>query len=1771
MTTATPIRSSKKRKNQPVTIPGLFEEQVRKTPDDPAVIVGRAALNYRELNERANQLAWKLRSLNAGPGVLVGVAVERSFEMVVGLLGVLKSGAAYVPIDPAYPAERVAYMLQDTRVQILLSQEHIRQNLPALDARILCLDSEWQSEIGESRRVNLDIEVRDTDLAYVIYTSGSTGLPKGAMNTHRGISNRLQWMQQAYDLLSDDRVLQKTPFSFDVSVWEFFWPLITGAQLIVAKPGGHQDSGYLVKMIQQHDITTVHFVPSMLKVFLEEPSIGNCRSLRRVICSGEALSIDLKERFFAMLGCELHNLYGPTEAAVDVTFWQCRKNDQAETVPIGYPIANTRIQILDEEMRPVEAGAPGEIHIGGTAVGRGYWRRPELTAEKFVPNPFSATDGERLYRTGDLGRFRKDGAIEYLGRMDLQVKIKGFRIELGEIEAALLRHDSVSDAVVTSRESKQGDRYLAAYVVPRMHCDAQGNGSVASRLRQHLRRHLPEYMVPSLFLVQDELPLSPNGKVDRRALREPEEGLIRRRAAYIEPKTEVEKKLAEIWEAVLQVDKVGLDDDFFELGGHSLLATQLLARLREKLEVDLPVPALFANSTIAKLGQVVVQATGASARSEGPRPVPRNGRLPLSFSQERVWFVDRTHPGNLAYNFQASLQFEGKLSVLALERALQEIIRRHEIFRTTCRELEGRPVQAIHEPYPIKLGCIDLRKSDDPESEARTLIQQELQKSFDLEQLPLIYWKLYRLRSDTYVLLHKEHHLVHDGWSFNLFLDELFELYRAYSSGVEPRLQDLPIQFADFSLWQRQWMTGVEALRQLDFWKQKLANCPRLLVLPWDFARPPEPSYKGKAPRLEIPLDLCAALREQCREQKITLFVAMYTAFVVLLHRMSGEHDICVGSGIANRRWKETECVIGMVVNNIVLRSGLSGKPTLRALLQQTKELVLEASANQDVPFDKVVEALHPKRDPSINPLFQVMFSFHDSPISDFDLPEARVELTETLSNRSAKWDMNIIAIPRAEQKLGHSRNENTQGITVVWEYSSDLFREDTMQRWTGIYLNLLRHIASGKLDQQVDRLPLVTRKEQQELLVDYVVKERSEIEATGSIGEPVSGTQVYVLDPNMEPVPPGVVGELYISEESIRGYDGSSRITAERLLPNPFGVKSGGRLYRTGDLARYQVDNILQRLSKIDREAVTETPLSQGADKDSRELLQQDQNQNEEPEESRRVAPLDEVEQILANVWTDLLQVDSIGTHESFFEAGGHSLLLMRMVSAVNASFGVKLAMREVLSTPTVANLSRMVRRALRRAETADKPILRRNLSDVPASFAQRRLWFMDDLGQESSFYNMPVAYRLLGDLDLTALQASVNEIVRRHEILRTRFCDVEGEATQVIEPVLNVPVEIEDLSDASAKQRERILQVRLYEEARRTFDLKRVPLLRLRLFRIAPEEQVLLIVMHHIISDGWSLGIFYGELKQLYAASRAGTKFTTKPLPVQYADYAVWQRDMLEEGKFDEDLRYWTKKLAGAPELLELNSSAHRPERPTYVGRTERFELNEETTEALKNFSLRTEVTLHMTLLAAYALLLHRASGQEEVIIGVPVANRCREPLEELIGFFVNMLPVRVDVSRQPTFQELACRVKGTALEGYAHQEFPFERLVEELKPGRTLYRNPVFQVVFNMLTPSEGPCLPGITSTPVDVDINSAKVDLYLEVEEHRGKIRGRMIQSSDIFPAGSGKDICSRFQKLIEQVLANEECAVGKFDLLLENERLSLQTATSIEDLEESFLL
>ncbi|CAM4017544.1 amino acid adenylation domain-containing protein [Corallococcus exiguus] len=1045
----------------------LVEAQVDRTPDAPAVMFEGQRLTYRELDTRANQLAHHLRSLGVGPEVPVAVCLERSLEMVVGLLAILKAGGAWVPMDPSYPAERLTFMLEDAKAPVLLTQKTLKPALPATSGRVVCLDSDWDT-VARAPDHRHHVTIAPEGAAYIIYTSGSTGRPKGALNTHAAIHNRLAWMQSAYSLTPGDAVLQKTPFGFDVSVWEFFWPLMTGARLVMARPGGHQDAAYLARTIAEERITTLHFVPSMLQVFMEQPGLESCASLQRIFSSGEALPADLARRCLERLPARLFNLYGPTEAAVDVTHWTCEHGDPSRTVPIGRPITNLRLHVLDARLRPVPVGIPGELYIGGLGLARGYHHRPDLTAERFVPDPVGTQPGARLYRTGDLARYRPDGAIEYLGRTDFQVKLRGFRIELGEIEACLGLHPAVREAVVVAREDVPGDPRLVAYVVP-----GPGQEADTATLRQHLQQRLPEYMVPAAFVVMTALPLSANGKLERRALPAPTTALEATRTSA-PPRTRTEQLLCGLFARVLRLERVGPHDDFFALGGHSLLATRLVARVQETFGVELPLRAFFDAPTVAKLAVLVDARTPEEGSAPAPRPVPRDGALPLSFSQQRLWFLDQWQPGSPLYNIPAALELEGELDVGLLERCFQELIRRHEPLRTTFLQGEHGGEQRVHAEATAPLTVVDLEAlpATEREQEARRLAVEEAHRPFDLARGPLMRVTLLRLESLRHVLLLTLHHIVSDGWSLEVLLRELAVLHDAFLRDEPSPLPPLPVQYADYAVWQRSWLQGDVLDAQLGWWRQQLDGMPRALELPTDRPRPALVTSRGAVATRRLPRDLSDALRAFHRREGVTPFTTYLAALQALLFRYSGQDDLGVGTPVSGRGRPELEGLIGLFINTLVLRARIDGERSFRELLAQAREAVLGAFSHQDVPFERLVEVLQPERDLSRTPLFQVMLVHQHG----LELERALPGLTMRplpVEGRTAKFDLTLYV------------TDSEQGQQLGLEYNADLFEPATAERMLGHLEVLLRDVTAHP-ERRVAELPLLTEAERHQHLVEW-------------------------------------------------------------------------------------------------------------------------------------------------------------------------------------------------------------------------------------------------------------------------------------------------------------------------------------------------------------------------------------------------------------------------------------------------------------------------------------------------------------------------------------------------------------------------------------------------------------------------------------------------------------------------------------------------------------
>ncbi len=1045
----------------------IFGSRAKTAPDDVAVVFEKRNLTYAQLESRANQLAHHLQGLGVGPEVPVAICMDRSLEMVVGILGILKAGGAYVPLDPEYPRERLAYVIEDVHAPVLLTQKSLRERMPDLASAVVCVDSEWET-IARHAENAPSINTTARNLAYVIYTSGSTGHPKGVMVEHGGLTNAISWIVETLGLSSSDRSMLKTPITFDAAGRELFPTLMAGGTLIIAEPGGHRDSRYLADTIRGERVSILHCVPSLLRLLVEEPAFDERLALRAVMCGGETLAPEIVTRFQSRSKGKLYNVYGPTETIIDSTYWPCKRRDTLSAIPIGRPIPNAKVYVLDDHLRLLPIGFAGTLYIGGVGLARGYIGRPDLTAEKFIPDPFSGALGARIYKTGDLARYLPDGNIEFLGRSDDQVKIRGFRIELGEIAAALRQHPAVRDAVVLAQNG-HGEQRLVAYLA--------GDGDTrltANELRGFLKDKLPEHMMPAVFVLLDALPLTANGKIDRRALPTPDGQRQELDEEFLASRTATEELLAEIWGRVLGVERVGIYDNFFHLGGHSLLATQVVSRIRETFQVEMPLRCMFEAPTVAGLAETIDISRGKGLQAPPIVPIPRGGEMPLSFAQQRLWFIDQLDPGNSVYNFPAAVRLKGPLNVVALKQSLDEIVRRHEALRTTFAIVDGRPVQIIALSLTLTLPIVDLRELPETEREAEVqrLATNEAQRTFDLAHGPLVRATVLRLGENEHVGLLTMHHIVSDGWSTGILIREMAILYEAFCSGRPPSLPELPIQYVDFAHWQRQWLDGDVLESQLTYWKRQLAGAPPFLDLPTDHTRPIVQTFRGAHQSLRLPKNLSAALKALSRQEGVTLFMTLLAAFKILLHYYTSQDDIVIGTPIANRNRLETEGLIGFFVNALVLRTDFSGDPDFRELLRRVREVCVAAYAHQDLPFERLVEELQPARDLSRNPLFQVMFVLQNGLPGTLELPGLTLSPLEVDSG-TTHFDLTL-----------HIADTGDELIASL-AYNTDLFETGSIDRMLRHFQMLLETVCASP-GRCLSELSLLTEAERQQVLVEW-------------------------------------------------------------------------------------------------------------------------------------------------------------------------------------------------------------------------------------------------------------------------------------------------------------------------------------------------------------------------------------------------------------------------------------------------------------------------------------------------------------------------------------------------------------------------------------------------------------------------------------------------------------------------------------------------------------
>lgn len=1207
----------------PRTLADLVSEQAARSPDAIAVVYEGRRFTYRDINEAANRLAHWLIERGIGSEDRVAVLLDKSPELVVTAVGIVKSGAVYVPVDPTYPRERMEFILDDCEAKLVLRE-------PVTDLAAYPAD-----DPADADRVR---PLRPENAAYLIYTSGTTGLPKGVAVPHRPVAEYFAWFKREYGVDHADRLLQVASPSFDVSIAEIFGTLACGARMVIPRPGGLNDIGYLTDLLRDEGITAMHFVPSLLGLFLSLPGVNQWRTLQRVPIGGEPLPGEVADKFHATFDALLHNFYGPTETVINASRYKVEGPQGTRIVPIGRPKINTTMYLLDDALQPVPVGVIGEIYLGGTHLARGYHRRARLTAERFVADPYRP--GARMYRTGDLARRNADGDVEFVGRADEQVKIRGFRIELGDVAAAISVDPTVGQAVVVVSDLPRLGKSLVGYVTP-----AAGEQVDIDRIRARVAAALPDYMVPAAYVVLDEIPITAHGKIDRAALPAPEVGSG---AEFREPRTDTERGVAELFAELLGRDRVGADDSFFDLGGHSLLATKLAAAVRNRFGAEIGVRDIFELATVARIAAHLDTRAASEPGSARPRltPAPHDKPPRLSSSQLRSWFTYRFDGPNAVNNIPFAAALRGPCDTDALAAAITDVVARHEILRTTYREIDGVPRQIIHPPAPVPV-----RRADGPDEDwLHAELENERRHVFDLEADWPVRAALLSLPGRN-VLSLVVHHIAADHWSGGVVFTDLLTAYRARRVGQEPAWEPLPVQYADYGAWQAELLNeaGGIAGPQRDYWVHQLAGLPTENGLRPDFPRPGSLTGAGDAVEFGFGAATRAKLTALSRDLGITEFMLLQAAVAVVLHKAGGSPDIAIGTPVAGRNESELDRLIGFFVNILVLRNDLRGNPTLIEVLRRTREMALAAYAHQDLPFDQVVDAVNPARSLSRNPLFDVVVHVRE------ELPRDRVidsgpdgdtlftALEPTFDVAHADMSVNFFASDTAS-------GGGCRGLVI---YRPELYKRRTAQRFADWLVRVVEAFADHP-DQRLSELEITGPQERQRIL------DRS------NAGDGVA--RVYLLDASLNPVPVGVVGDVYYGGgPAVSARLPEPSLTAARFVADPFGAQPGSRLYRTGERGVWTDDGQLELLAGPGIAAPPAPPPAVAG-----------------PAEP----PSTPTERALAAILGELLEAGEVGRHDEFFSLGGDSILAVRAAARARDA-GLPLTARMVFEHPVLHDLA--------------------------------------------------------------------------------------------------------------------------------------------------------------------------------------------------------------------------------------------------------------------------------------------------------------------------------------------------------------------------------------------------------------------------------------------------------------------------------------------------
>jgi len=2115
----------------------LFEQQAQDCPGAIAAVYEDEQITYGELNRRANQLAHHLQLLGVQPENRIALCVERSLAMLVGILGILKAGAAYAPLDPAHPLKRLAFMLEDLHAPVVLTEERLLDRLPVHWAQVVCLDSDWATIALQSQE-NPSSGATAENLAYVMYTSGSTGTPKGVSVSHRAVVRLVKETNYA-ELSCQEVWLQFAPLSFDASTLEIWGSLLNGGRLAVM-PALLSSLDSLGQALKKHEVTTLWLTAGLFHVMVDE-RLSDLRSIRQLLAGGDSLSVPhVRKAFEALPQCRLINGYGPTEGTTFTCCYPVVDIEQVRaTVPIGRPVSNTRVFVLDHHLRAVPPGATGELYIAGDGLARDYHNRPMLTAERFVPNPYSEAPGARLYRTGDLVRYLPDGNIDFIGRRDLQVKVRGFRIELGEIESALSAHPSVQEVAVIARADMPGEKQLVAYLITSKQTSVSEH-----ELRDFLRQKLPDHMIPAAFVMLEALPLTLNGKVDRQALPAPGGNRTGLAEDFVVPRTPAEEVLAAIWSQALGVDQVGIDDNFFSLGGDSIRSVQVLARAQER-GLTFSLQDLFQYQTIRELTQIINTAEQGSELPEATQPFSLISEVdllnlpddiedayPLAMLQAGMIFHSELNPETAVYHDIFSHQLRAPYNPDALRTVFATLIQRHAVLRTGFA-IQGfsEPLQLVHRTVPLPLQVSDLSDLAPAEQDRflRNLVESEKKRIFEWGCAPLINLQIHRRSRDTFQFTLSFHHAILDGWSLASLLTELFQLYSALldHDAQAPEPAPLAGSYRDYVGMEIKALASAECRR---YWSDKLQGSS-ITRLPQRSSSQSKSGDSAQVHRVAVPIstEVSDGLKKLGRSASVPIKSVLLAAHLKVMSFISGQSDIITGL-TANGRPEQGdgERLLGLFLNTIPLRQHLRSGPWIE-LVQQTFQNEWQALPFRWFPLAQI------QREHGGQSLFETAFNFTHFHVAQAMQGRGNIEVLDSISFERTNWpllanfsldlsssDIRAVLVTDAARftnqeteiiagyyfKALMSMATEPEGNHQSTSLLSDSELQQFLQEWNSPIVDYSRHESLPQLfEKQAARIPdhtavtcegrtltyaeLNTRANQlahylrrhgvgAEVLVGLCVERSVEmivgllgilkaggaylpldpsyprdrlafmiedarlrvivaqdrvreslgeqsadvvsldsdweriareernnptaqtepensayvIYTSGSTGRPKGVTithrnvlrlfestegyfnfgaddvwtlfhsyafdfsvweiwgallyggklivapywvsrspeafyrllveegvtvlnqtpsafrqleaidasegaelrlrliifggealelellrpwyerhgdqkpqlvnmygitettvhvtyralrmadlggrsvigralpdlKVCVLDEYLGLVPAGVAGELYVGGAGVgRGYLHRAQLTAERFIADPFSAQAGARLYKTGDVARHLPNGELEYLGRVDEQvkirgfrvelgeisatladhpAVRENvvtvcgegsedsrlvayvvlapgsaisavelretlsarlpdymvptsfvfldalPLTPSGKVDRRSLPPAD-TMAAPVSDAPPVPPRTEIEQLLHSVWSAVLKVDGFGIHDNFFALGGHSLLATRIVARLRTALQMPVPLRELFVHPTVAELARWVETAMRE-ENVTMPAMQRvtRSRPLPLSFAQQRLWFIDQLAPGTALYNMPMAMRLHGNVDVTVLERVLSEIIRRHEVLRTSFEMAGYQPVQVIAPAQPMRLPVEDLRELELSRREEIAAQLVREDSHQPFDLSCGPMLRARLLRLDEEEYVVLLTMHHIVTDGWSRAVLLREVATLYRAFVVGEPSPLPELEIQYADYAVWQRRWLQGEELERQISYWREQLKGAPSVLRLPLDHPRPAVQTHQGAHYRFRLDPEVSRRLKQVSREAGVTMFMLLLTAWEVLLHRLSGAEDICIGTAVAGRNHAEVDLLIGFFVNTLVLRVDLGGDPTFGELLERVREKCVAAYGHQDVPFEKLVEELAPERSMSHSPLFQVMLVMQQESDAAeQLEGLAVSGAGGEVASAKYDLTLHLHESGGVLNGELEYNTDIFVAESARRMVEQWERVLAAGVEDPKRRLSELPLLSDDER------------------